>query len=76
VPAASLDQASLREFPVGAGDRASGQAEVGRDLPDRRQPLAGLQEPGRDEPGDLLPQLLIRRDRGCHVNSERWRRQA
>jgi hypothetical protein len=69
VPAATLDQASLRQFPVGAGDRASSQAEIGSDLAHRRQSLAGLQEPGRDEPGDLRPQLLIRRDRGCHVDS-------
>ena len=69
--AATLDQSSLRKLPVGAGDRAPGQAEIGSDLAHRRQPLAGLQQPGRDEPGDLLPQLLIRRDRGCHVDSDR-----
>ena len=71
MPAAPLDQASLRQFAVGAGDRAAGQAEIGSDLAHRRQPLASLQEPSRDEPGDLLPQLLIRRDRGCHVDPER-----
>ena len=33
--AATLDQASLRQFPVGAGDCASSQAEIGSDLADR-----------------------------------------
>ncbi len=71
VPAPALDQPGLLQLLVGPGDSAAGQAQVGRELANRGQPLAGQQAAGRDQPGDLLAQLLIGRGRRVQVDLKR-----
>ena len=69
-PAAGIDQARLLQLAIGPTDRVDGQAEVGREVADRRQPGAHGQRAVLDLPSELCAQLFERWDGGRGVDND------
>src|SRR4051812_5381685 len=71
VAAARRDHPVGLQLAIGARDGAAGDAEVVRELADRGQAVAWRERFREHERGDLLAQLLVRRDRRARVDRER-----
>ena len=72
VPSAGppLDQTLVLQLPVALEDGVGVDRELGDDLLDGRQLVAGLQEAGDERLADLLRDLQVRRDAGLRVEPE------
>jgi hypothetical protein len=59
---------------IGASDSTRRKAKVAGQLPDRSKPTARPEFARLDQPGDLRPELLVRRHRPGEVDSQNGRR--
>jgi hypothetical protein len=69
-PPPGLDQAGRLQRPVRPADGVHGEAQVGREPADRRQSRADGERPVLDLPGELGPELLVRRHRRRRVDDD------
>ena len=60
------DQVHVLQVPVGLGDGRDGGPLDPAHLPERRQAVAGLEDPRLDQVADLLGDLLVERRSGSH----------